>query len=242
MQLYHLLSIYTILKPPIHGNCTVEQDSEKQKKIRITLEDFKKAFPSTGETYKEVHLKNLKNKFDEYIEAADWDDSDEIFDLLEEFKGTLDQQTKLKNCIQYYLTGFVCHKFFKKEKCEQCKAAFHSSHENLIRGMEESDFLLIKTQGGLTHPNIRLYNLFGRIESYFTEFVDSTTVYFDVVDKLIDDGIIMTFPCMDHAKEKLPELIHYYIQLRMLQTAKLLNRESKKESAEIKKSSRFKTN
>lgn len=232
--------MYQILKSPKHGNCTATSNVEKPK-VKISLADFKTAFSSTRKTFKEKHIKDLKTKLNALIEVSDWDDNDDLFDMMKEFKGTPDQKTDLKKCIQYYLTGFVCKNIFKKEKCLECKKAFQSSHENLIYGIEEADLLNIKTKGGLTHPNIRLFSLFSTIESYFEQFVDDSRVYMLIVDKLIEDDIKMTFPCTEHADQKLPELVHYYVQLRMLKTAKLKNREGKKQSAEMKKNSKFQT-
>lgn len=107
--------------------------------------------------------------------------------------------------------------------------------------MAEADLLLTKTRGALTHPNVRFFNLLSRIETYFEEYVNSTTVYKNIIDKLIEDNVKMTFPCSAHANTIIPEVIHYYITLRMLQTAKLQNREAKKESAEAKKTAKFKS-
>jgi len=71
LQLYKLLSIYSILKPPKFGNCTVEPSDDA--KPLITISEIKLIFNNKN---KPSALDVIKKKMDGLVEDGDWEFSD----------------------------------------------------------------------------------------------------------------------------------------------------------------------
>lgn len=70
LHLYKILSVYSILKPPKYGNCTVN-DSDAP---RISLTDLHEIFQDKT-TQKTKKINRLKKKLDELIEYGLWEPS-----------------------------------------------------------------------------------------------------------------------------------------------------------------------
>ena len=96
MQLYYLLSVYKILKPPKFGNCRVRNITEEERPS-ITLQDFKEIFKDSKLSYKQQHIQNLQKRIDHLIENSEWE-CDEIIDN----DYGIDE---VRDCIIYYVTG-----------------------------------------------------------------------------------------------------------------------------------------
>lgn len=77
LQVYKLLSIYAVIKPPKYGNCTV--DSADPSAHLIKLSDIKQIYTNTTESKIPTALQNLKNKLDNLIDDGRW----EFVDIVE---------------------------------------------------------------------------------------------------------------------------------------------------------------
>jgi len=93
LQLYKLLSIYSILKPPKSGNCQVLDDSP-QNHI-ITISEIKNVLINSEKQSNMVET--LKMKFDKIIEEKSW----EFVDVVEHDYA----KAEIVDCLIYYLTG-----------------------------------------------------------------------------------------------------------------------------------------
>ncbi len=91
LQLYKLLSTYSILKPPKSGNCTISDDSPLTPLISIS--DLKNIYNSE----KSNLLQNLKTKLNTIIEQKEW----EFTDIVEHNYA----KAGVVDCLIYYLTG-----------------------------------------------------------------------------------------------------------------------------------------
>jgi len=91
LQLYKLLSSYSILKPPKSGNCTVDDDSPLTPVI--TISDLKDIYNP-----EKSHLvEDLKNKLNKIITEKEWEFSDVVEHNY--------SKAEVKDCLIYYLTG-----------------------------------------------------------------------------------------------------------------------------------------
>lgn len=142
------------------------------------------------------------------------------------------------DCIIYYVTGFVCRKYYKQTNCVHCQEAFSSRYENIISGCHESQLVALKSQGGLTHPNLHLVRMFQKIEKHFQNHLQSGNIYHEVIKELSEGPELLTFPCEEHMDTVVPS-VHYYLLLRMRQFSKLKNKEDKKQSRNQKKNSKI---
>lgn len=69
LQLYKLLSVYSIIKPPMYGNCTVAE--RKPPEILVSIEDLIKNYGRHESRTPEIVTK-LRSKLDELIEYENW--------------------------------------------------------------------------------------------------------------------------------------------------------------------------
>lgn len=93
LQRYRMLSIYTLLKPPKFGNCTV---SAKEQRPCITLGEVRLAFQQDEQ---QTHrLDSLRERLDGLIEEGSW-----------ECEGVLEhdyRKADTVDCIIYNVTGY----------------------------------------------------------------------------------------------------------------------------------------
>ncbi|KAH8032437.1 hypothetical protein HPB51_025206 [Rhipicephalus microplus] len=107
LQLYNMLSVYSLLKPPKFGNCQTELGQEAP---CLTLAELTSAFKD--ESPGKSKLQELRKRLDGYVsEEPEWE---AIYD----HSYALD---KVVDCIVYYVTRFVCRKLLNSTTCETCK-------------------------------------------------------------------------------------------------------------------------
>lgn len=92
LQLYKLLSIYSILKLSASGNCTI---TKTHPKTLITLPELKDIYDKPTK----ISMTNLKAKLDELIEENEW----EFDDVVEHDYF----HAAVVDCIIYYVTGYL---------------------------------------------------------------------------------------------------------------------------------------
>lgn len=166
LQVYKLLSIYAVIKPPKYGNCTV--DSADPAAHLIKLSDIKQIYTNT-ESKNPTALQNLKNKLDDLIDYG----RREFIDIVEHDY----VYTPVIDCLKYYITGYLCHQLSKKTKCQICKNAFISTAAASTKYYPEADLINIKTKGRLTYPNMIFYKLISEVEDCFIKNINSPDVF-----------------------------------------------------------------
>lgn len=155
LHLYRILSIYSVLRPPKSGNCSI-LDNEAPK---ISLTELKEIFHSTS-TIRQQKLLSLKSKVDMLIDEGTWE-ADEIFE-----DHNYNEASAL-NCIIYYATGYVTNKISKNTSCMICLNAL--KNVNKFIDIPEAELVNIKSKGGLTHPNINVFNFLSIVEDCFAK-------------------------------------------------------------------------
>lgn len=225
LQLYKILSLYKIIKPPRFGNCIVE--SEDQPLTAVTLEELKTIFKQENESLVTFHLEKLKKKLDNLIDTENLE-FDEICDH-DYYNSTVE------NCIIYYVTGFICRKLRKKfNDCSECQATLNSNSTNFNK--PEALLVNIKNRGGLIHANTLFFKLFIEIEKYFKEAIKNNCI--DIYDYVVEKLLLhykFQFPCKKHKEDAIAKSLYYYITMRMRQHANILNRDILKENRIKKK-------
>ena len=227
MQIYHLLSVYRILKPPKFGNCK-DHDLLIENQPKLTFEDFKNAFDgSKSKSFKKEQLKLLEEKLEKYVEKGDWD----LGDLMDDVTPEMDPD--IFKSVIFYIVGFICSRMYKKSgKCQECQKAFESDKTMAVFPVAE--FCDIKDRGKLVYPKKYIFETFLKIENIFLAKLDTENILEAVTEEVLKQGIHMKFPCDTHKAEKFAECIHYYILVRLKQSVKLINRNSSSKLSNIK--------
>jgi hypothetical protein len=153
LHIYRILSIYSVLRPPKSGNCTI-LDS---KAAKIALSELKEIFHSES-TIRQQKLSNLKLKVDLLIDEGSWE-ADEIFENHNY------NEASVLNCIIYYATGYVTKKNIKNTSCILCLNALKNNQKYV--DIPDAELVNLKSKGGLTHPNIHLFHFLTKIEESF---------------------------------------------------------------------------
>ncbi|CAI6374504.1 unnamed protein product [Macrosiphum euphorbiae] len=216
LQVYKLLTVYVILKPPKYGNCTVEKTDISNNLIKIS--DIQNIYTSSETS----SLEKLQKKLDGFVNQGEW----EFSDIVEHDYSI----APIIDCLKYYVAGYLSHQITKRSSCIKCKSAF-----TVISNFKpETDLTNIKSRGWLKHPNPYLYSLISAIEDEFMKHVNSNTVFYDIIDGLITQYGSFTFPCTEHKYYVISFTIKYYINMRLRQYTRQSNQEKVKENAKKK--------
>ncbi|XP_011875542.1 PREDICTED: uncharacterized protein LOC105566272 [Vollenhovia emeryi] len=100
LQLYKLLSVYSIIKPPKYGNCTVSDETSPQ--ILVSLSKLKAAYGGNSETKSLKYRREIQRRLDATLEHKDW----EVDDIIEYQPDHDNIPSPTLDCIIYYVTGF----------------------------------------------------------------------------------------------------------------------------------------
>ncbi|CAH1731084.1 unnamed protein product [Aphis gossypii] len=110
IHIYKILSSYSILKPPKSGNCTILETSAP----KITLSDIKQIV-DTDSSERADKIRNLSIKLDTLIDEGVWE-AEDIFD--HDYT-----KSSVKDCVCYYICGYVSKQIIKHTKCKECTSA-----------------------------------------------------------------------------------------------------------------------
>lgn len=230
LQLYKILSIYKLIKPPSFGNCTI---TEQEQTSLITVNDLKLIWKEDDEPTRKYYINKLKTKLDGLIIREDWD-IDNVFSE-HDYCGS-----EVIECVVYYVTGYLCRKLLKLfHNCEICKKSL--ALPNDVGTVDRSVALLtnIKTKGYLIHPNINFYKLISHTEEYFSNHItNSADIYNDTTEYILEN-YNFSYPCEEHKYDVMACTLHNYLLLRMRQYCKQEDSKRFQQSKEKKKLSRL---
>lgn len=217
------MSTYSILKPPISGNCTIKKDEEPSEPL-ITLSTLKQIYDKDDTCL----MQCVKNKLNHAIQQEDWD-----FDDFVEHDYS---NPEILDCVIYYVTGYLSRQILKTVQCEKCKEAFVTSQ--CYSNNPVAKLTNLKTRGGLVHPNITFFYFIKSLEQLFLLHCTSSNVFELVLESALQANILF-FPCSEHAYEIVPYCIQYFVRMRMRQYTAMLNKNQTKQNQLKKKQSKF---
>ncbi|KAE9522892.1 hypothetical protein AGLY_016703 [Aphis glycines] len=131
LQLYKMLSVYSILKPPKTGNCTIENNKPSQN--LISLDSIKTIYYSPEKN--KPLLYKIREKLDFAIQHDDWSLDDIISPSDHNY-----YVAPLIDCVIYYVTGCLCKQIVSYFKCVTCQSAIKQnmcSYEPVARLIEQ---------------------------------------------------------------------------------------------------------
>lgn len=100
LQLYKLLTVYSVIKPPKFGNCTVTE--QPPPRMMVSLQDLKTAYGQKSEAKSTKYRREIQEKLDEILRYDDWE-ADDIIESTPDHDYIL---SPILDCIIYYVTGF----------------------------------------------------------------------------------------------------------------------------------------
>ncbi|KAH9364350.1 hypothetical protein HPB48_012124 [Haemaphysalis longicornis] len=217
LQVYHLLSVYKLIRPPKFGNC---QLTESEEKPCLTVEDIKEVF--LPKQKHESKGGKLAEKMNGLISTYLWE--------CEDILPSSCADPAVKDCIVYFVAGFVARRFRQKATCTVCKNALGNTE--VPQHGKIPELVHAKSRGFLTFPNIHLYTLLRSAENYFVSHASSPNVYEEACPS---DSQTTAFPCKEHKEMLLAGILHYYVGMRMRQFCRQQNNAVRKLAREKKK-------
>lgn len=203
LQIYRILSLYSILKPPKTGNCTIIE-TEHSKSL-ITLGELKQIFNNKKHA---SSVKFLEEKIRLAAKVDDW----RIENFLCEHDYIL---SNMENYLSYYFSQLICNKILKITKCTNCQEALINKESVYIsKPVASLETLESSKSSNLFRPHEGFHNLIIKLEEIFQRHCNAKFVYEDVIIDVIDRNFL-TFPCDSHAHEILTSIVYIFIRMRI---------------------------
>ena len=214
LQLYKILSAFSILKPPKLGNCT--PSSSGAPKSIITISRLKELYKTKKVSAFEEIKKNLKVIVED--ENSDFND----FINMTEHDYALPE---ILDSLLFYTTGSVSCNIQKRVECQNCLSAFLSTTNVAedtsifsFQQLPQSFEAFLNPKKEMLHPNILMYKLVIQIEILFRKYCHVGRNAFDFILKdLTSSKINIQFSCKDHVNnsvEIVAYVIQFYLQIR----------------------------
>lgn len=224
LHLYKILSVYSVLKPPKYGNFSVSNSDAPS----LSLADLSEIFHDKH-NQREDKINKLKNKLDKLIQEGLWEPSDILPNC--NYNG----ECSMRDCIVYYVCGYVTRKLLRFKKCPKCISFF----KNNDAYHPAAELITLKSRGQLVYPITHLYELLSKVDHYFSLYCHDYNVFDKVIDNITEIDFNFKYPCEEHVIEITTEIVVYYIQMRLRQFSFQENLKMKKTCREKKKMSKL---
>lgn len=86
----------------------------------MTYSDLKEIF-SVTQSERQVKINKLKEKLDSLVQEENWDPIDNV--LLHDHNYSTEIKSTAKDCVIYYICGYLCRIVKKYTKCDKCLLA-----------------------------------------------------------------------------------------------------------------------
>ncbi|XP_050065110.1 uncharacterized protein LOC114121960 [Aphis gossypii] len=197
-----MLSIYSVIKPPKTGNCTVNEESIPI----ISLSDLKEIIKDPANSSERIiKITKLKEKIDMIVQEDCWD----LDDVLLEHNYA---DSTVFDCIVYFLAGYIAKRLVHKTKCEMCirgLKTLNTSSQDCIG--KEADLIRAKSKGYLTYPESNLFIIIKHIENCFAIHANSSNVFEDTFNEFFQLNTRLKFACTnsEHKTDMLTNIFTY---------------------------------
>ncbi|XP_011051106.1 PREDICTED: uncharacterized protein LOC105144108 [Acromyrmex echinatior] len=174
---------------------------------------------------------------DELIEVSNYDDNestidtcfddiydDELFDIMDGFKGTFDCLNLVQEVGLEYIAGFVAYKF--KTKYPSLESSTEDASGTTSKWIETV------SKDYLTNPSTELLNATKVVERYFVHFHGN---YFSKESFVIKKVVALVKNSGHYANEIPHEVLHYLVKIRTYIRVREINRRSYAISDNVKK-------
>lgn len=115
LQVYKLLSVYSIIKPPKSGNCTILDSTT----TKLTIKDIKDVFSKNDTSERQSKIDNLKKRLDTLVAQ----DIEVKMYFKPIFLVIMTILNRIQNHVLYYICGYVTRYVNIHIKCNNCQIA-----------------------------------------------------------------------------------------------------------------------
>lgn len=238
LQIFKIMSAFSVLKPPKTGNCTVFDGNSQEPLISICR--LKELYHSKDTRA----IEEIKKKLETIIECENTDFSDFVSLVHHDYA-----LPEINNCLIFYITGRVSAYIKKITNCETCLNAFLADNvleeDTLIfstNNLPQSYEHFTKSNKYFVHPNVRLFKIILTVEHLFDQFKQCSNAFDLILSALTTSGEKFKFPCLIHddkAVDIIAFIIQFYLQIRMREFIYQQKESIKRENILKKKAARL---
>ena len=209
LQIYKILSTFSLLKPRELGNCSIFYT--KPPKSLITVSELKDIYSS--EKNKTSVIDDIKNRLKLVLNKNDPDFRDSVIANEEEYS-----LAALLDCLTFFTIGSVCTDLQPYTKCHRCRDVLFLTNENDSSTDSSS----------LAHHNIVVGKFVKSLELFYNKHKESNNV-FDLVLNDVSQNYVFYFLCEEHTLDVLAYISKKYLSVRMRQYSQTLKTKQKGE-------------
>lgn len=222
IQVYRLLSFYSLVKPPKGSN--VE-----------SLEIFETLL-SAKDSIRNENQEEWKEVLRKIVERGE--DNPQEFGVRHCHDYNV---VGVNNVVQAYFSGFIARKIEKWTTCENCISSVTKPEGNLPR----DELINNLDRGFLKYPSDTLFNLLSALECAILQTVGQEELNFytfqHIMDNILSESITFV-GCKEHAKSLTQSVIQYYAVIRTKILCKQHNKvynDARKEEQKFRKMSKL---
>ncbi|KAK3926389.1 Transposable element P transposase [Frankliniella fusca] len=234
IQLYRLLSLYSLVKPPRGSNVSGGEIFE----ALVQLQDLER---DKSQDNKEKVIKLI----DSIVEESCIADSPES---LGQFTPEMTSE-KINEEALSLMAGYVSFKVKKMKPAKTCATCAESLVcPNSESPKERERLIEIKTHGGLLRPSDLVYGIIlqvepGIIHTTSQESIHTNTI-FSILENIRDHAVFPATGCDEHHKSLISAIVTFYLTVRMHFICRDVNKETalrKKRNKNMAKMARLQT-
>lgn len=132
---------------------------------------------NTSERHKKID--KLRTKLDKLVEEGLWEPCDVLPDV--EYN---DEELSSKDCLLYYLCGYVTFQILKNKKCTACIDFLKAGNSN----HPAAELVNLKSKGRLNFPNTYLYDFLSTVEDSFVKHCRNFNVFELVIEEITESN------------------------------------------------------
>ncbi|KAF0704077.1 Uncharacterized protein FWK35_00031278 [Aphis craccivora] len=185
---------------------------------------------------RQIKINRLKQLLDSMVEESDWNSNVDL--AFQDHTYSTKIKVAAKECVLYYICGYVSKQIQKHTKCNVSLSAFKGTDWDAQ--LPVAALTNLKSKGYLLYPNKHFFKLITAIEEGFVKFAQDPEVFNKTIDYvIIEHNNLLTFPCNIHKTEIMTTIFQYYITMRIKQFTLIQNKEVKQKSFKKKKLSKL---
>ncbi|KAE9522491.1 hypothetical protein AGLY_017152 [Aphis glycines] len=196
-----MLSVYSVIKPPKSGNCSVlEEDTPV-----ISIEDLKDIIKEQNiMSERENKIHKFKSKIDQIV-------NDELGISMIYFKTIIIARHKNQ--------PYIIKRLKSQTKCSLCINSMNIEYIEYGQIIHlAADLVNLKTRGFLTHPNHHIYTIIKFLETSFSIYADSINVFEDTYEDFFkNEHLHLKWKCAEHRIEIFSNIFVLFFTMRIRQ-------------------------
>lgn len=207
IQMFRLISTYSLIKPPKNSNVTGGEMIE----TLINIQDLSNV---------NVTKDTLEGELDSIIDKGQFEELPDVIALMHDHDY---RSTSTSSQVLSYLAGYIARKANRFTKCKKCL----SSLRNDCLSSSRDKLIDMRSKGNLIHSSNNLFSLISTLEKSTLEALKNEELNMNTlltITEMIEQGdSIQLVGCVDHKEEFSKAIVRFFLIMRMCFIVKRAN-------------------